>query len=79
MKTLCLKIPEAVAARLEATARKRGQSKSAVVREILDEYLSQGKPAAEVSCLDLAGDLIGCVEGPGDLSTNPRYMSGFGR
>ena len=58
---------------------KRGQSKSAVVREILDEYLSQGKPAAEVSCLDLAGDLIGCVEGPGDLSTNPRYMSGFGR
>jgi hypothetical protein len=79
MKTLCLKIPEAVDARLAATARKTGQSKSAVVRAILDEYLSQGKPAAEVSCLDLAGDLVGCVEGPGDLSTNPRYMRGFGR
>ena len=25
-----------------------------------------------------AGDLIGFVEGPGDLSTNPKYMEGFG-
>ena len=23
--------------------------------------------------------LIGCVEGPADLSTNPAYMEGFGR
>jgi hypothetical protein len=29
--------------------------------------------------MDLAGDLIGCVEGPGDLSTNPQYMEGFGQ
>jgi hypothetical protein len=28
---------------------------------------------------ELAGDLVGCVEGPGDLSTNPKYMEGFGR
>jgi hypothetical protein len=79
MKTLCLKVPEAVAARLAAMARKRGQSKSAVVRAILEEYLTQKGPAAECSALDLAGDLVGCVEGPGDLSTNPRHMRGYGR
>jgi len=28
---------------------------------------------------ELAGDLIGSLEGPGDLSTNPKYMEGFGR
>ncbi|UBF30512.1 DUF2281 domain-containing protein (plasmid) [Kovacikia minuta CCNUW1] len=32
----------------------------------------------EVSVLEAAGDLIGAVEGPGDLSTNPKYMEGFG-
>ena len=28
--------------------------------------------------LDLAGDLIGSVEGPSDLSTNRAYMDGYG-
>ena len=28
---------------------------------------------------DVAGDLIGSLEGPGDLSTSPRHMRGFGR
>jgi hypothetical protein len=28
----------------------------------------------------LAGDLVGCFHGgPGDLSSNPQYMDGFGR
>jgi hypothetical protein len=31
------------------------------------------------SALDLAGDLVGCLDsGLGDLSTNPAYMEGFG-
>lgn len=28
--------------------------------------------------LEAAYDLAGSVEGPGDLSTNPRYMEGYG-
>jgi len=32
----------------------------------------------EVSVFEAAGDLIGCVEGPSDLSTNQRYRSGYG-
>jgi hypothetical protein len=32
-----------------------------------------------LSALDLAGDLVGCLDsGLGDLSTNPAYMEGFG-
>jgi hypothetical protein len=31
------------------------------------------------SCLERAGDLVGSVEGPGDLSTNPKYMEDFGK
>ena len=31
------------------------------------------------SVVELAGDLVGSVEGPGDLSTSPRHMRGNGR
>ncbi|WP_219335955.1 DUF2281 domain-containing protein [Chroococcidiopsis thermalis] len=31
-----------------------------------------------ISALEAAGDLVGCVEGPEDLSANPEYMKGFG-
>lgn len=31
-----------------------------------------------VSFLEAAHEFIGCVEGPGDLSTNPAYMEGYG-
>jgi len=33
----------------------------------------------EISFLDAAHEFIGCVEGPGDLSTNPKYMEGDGK
>ncbi len=29
-----------------------------------------------MSALEAAGDLVGCVEGPGDLSTNKKYLEG---
>ncbi len=31
------------------------------------------------SALDLAGPVVGCVEGPSDQSTNPLHMRAFGR
>lgn len=34
---------------------------------------------SKLSALDLAGDLVGCLEdAPEDLATNPEYMKGFG-
>ncbi|MEM8639842.1 MAG: hypothetical protein AAGG51_13650 [Cyanobacteria bacterium P01_G01_bin.54] len=35
-------------------------------------------PDATPSAFDLARDLAGCLDGPADLSTNPKYFEGFG-
>jgi hypothetical protein len=48
------------------------------------EFLKAKRPETpivpiEQSFLEAAGDLIGCLEGPGDLSTNPKYFEGFGQ
>ena len=79
MKTLCLKLPEDVAVRLAAAARKRGQTKSAVARAILTDFLSKRDEVPVGSCLELAADLVGSVEGPRDLSSNEKHMRGFGQ
>jgi hypothetical protein len=79
MTTLSLKLPEAVAARLAAVAKKRNQSKSAVVRGILDDCLKETEPAGEGSCLELCADLAGSISGPRDLSTNEKHLRGYGR
>ena len=79
MKTISLKLPDGLHTKLERTARHQGQSKSEVVRAALERFLNGKRTAAPVSFLEAAGDLIGCVEGPGDLSTNPKYMEGFGK
>ncbi|MGB5973142.1 MAG: hypothetical protein WBG38_07475 [Nodosilinea sp.] len=44
-----------------------------------DERLESVPSSQEaVSVFEAAGDLIGCVEGPSDLSTNQGYRSGYG-
>jgi hypothetical protein len=79
MKTLSLKIPQSVDVRLAALARSRKQTKSALVRAALEAYLGHEKPAAGLSCLDLVADLVGCFEGPGDLSHHKRHLRGYGK
>ena len=71
---MSLKMPAPLMAKLEAAARKRGRSKSEVVRDCLDQGLDAHFCPKGPSCADLAGDLIGSVEGPGDLSTNKKYL-----
>lgn len=76
MKTISLKLPPELEARLTRAARAKGVSKSRLIREALEAHLANGK--RRQSCLDLAGDLVGSLSGPKDLSTNPKYMKGFG-
>ena len=78
MKTLSLKVPENLLRKLERAARQRGQSKSEVIRSALQQYLNGERTIPPGSALEAAGPWIGCVEGPGDLATNPKYMEGFG-
>jgi hypothetical protein len=78
MKSLSLRLPDRLSARLERAAKKRGQSKAAVVRAALQPYLNGARSGASGSALEAVKPWIGCVEGPGDLATNPKYMEGFG-
>jgi len=78
MKTISLKLEEGLDQRLTACARTRGTTKSHLVRNALRAFLDEEGETRPGSCLDLAGDVIGSVEGPVDLSVNPRHMRGFG-
>ena len=80
MKTISLKLSTRLSAKLDRAAKQRGQSKSEVVRAALEQFFNGPQAAARpLSALELAGDLVGCAEGPADLSTNPKYMEGYGK
>ena len=79
MKNVSLKLSDELNTKLEQVSKQRGARKSDVIREALESYFADSKNGAGVSCLDLAGDLVGCLDGPADLATNPKYMRGFGR
>jgi predicted DNA-binding protein len=78
MRMISLKLPPALFEKLGAESRRTGKSKSAILREALEAYLNGAKDGSGPSCYDLAKDLIGIVEGPGDLSYNQKYLEGFG-
>ena len=80
MKTLSLRIPERLDQQLSHEVARRRVPKSVFVREALEQRLNgSAKARKQPSLLDLAGDLVGIHKGgPSDLSTNPKYMDGFG-
>jgi predicted transcriptional regulator len=74
--------------RLERLAEQRRLSPAAVVRAALDRELKAASSEIEDdqnadirpgSFLDGIEHLVGSVEGPSDLSTNPEHMEGYGR
>jgi len=79
MKTLSVKLPDGLDARLTAMARRRKTTKSTVVRKALEQSLQDNRTVKRGSALDLVRDLVGCVSGPGDLSVNKTHMKNYGR
>jgi hypothetical protein len=80
MKSLSLKIPDTLDQRIALEVARRRIGKSALIREAIEEHLAKpSTPGKRQSFLDLAGDLIGRRRGPGDLSSNPKYMKNFGK
>jgi metal-responsive CopG/Arc/MetJ family transcriptional regulator len=75
MKTITVKLPEALAAWLTRRAGELGRPQSEVVRDALQRARDGAAPA---SCHDLMNDVCGTVTGPRDLSTHPKHMRGFG-
>lgn len=79
MTTISLKVPNILNMRLAKEARRRRTSKSAVIRECVEQMLLTPRKDQAVSCLDLARDLAGCLSGPRDITTNPKYLGDFGQ
>lgn len=79
MTTITCKVPEKLAAQLESLARSQRRSKSALVREALEERLKATRNRTPVSAFDLVKSLCGSLKGgPSDLATNPEHLKGFG-
>lgn len=79
MNTVSLKVPDPLATAITETARRKGVSKSALIREALTEYLGRLETAQSGSALSRVADLEGILNGPEDLSVNKDYLEGFGR
>ena len=79
MRTITAKLPPDLDAWLAAEARQRRTTKSTIVRESLQAARKMNGKKAPVSFYDLTKDLLGCFDGPGDLSTNPKYMKDYGK
>jgi ribbon-helix-helix CopG family protein len=76
MKTVTVRITEPLDRWLETEARRLGRTKSEIVRQALIQHRNGEK---QVSLHDRMKDVCGIFKGgPRDLSTNPKYMEGFG-
>jgi hypothetical protein len=79
MKTVAIKLPAALEARLQAAVAQRRTTRSRYLREVIEAHL-RGTRVPKDTVLARAGDLVGCLrgKGPADLSTNPKHMEGYG-
>lgn len=78
MKTLTVRLPESLAAEIEAESRGRKMSKSDVIRERLQ--LASESAGSQPASFDAIVDLIGSVDGlPIDLSGRKKqYLQSTG-
>jgi hypothetical protein len=78
MKTLTVRLPEALVAEIESESRRRKLSKSDVVRERLAAAGESGR--SQPALLDAIADVIGSVDGlPRDLSARTKgYLKSTG-
>jgi metal-responsive CopG/Arc/MetJ family transcriptional regulator len=79
MQRISVRVDDRLKWELEAEARAQGVQLSNIIRQVLERHLRERTP--RMSALQLAEKLgiIGCFkDAPSDLSTNPKYMEGFG-
>ncbi|SMO75907.1 hypothetical protein [Gracilimonas mengyeensis] len=67
-------------AKIKLLAERKGVSQKEAIMNLVNEEVVEYKiEPTPGSLLDRAKHLVGSVEGPGDLSTNPKYMEDFGK
>lgn len=81
LRTLSMKVPEALDRSLSELAARRGISKSALIRDAVSELIARDQSTSHPpagSFLAMAEDLAGCIDGPEDLSTNEDHLEDYG-
>ena len=81
MNTISLKMPKKLHGRLVRASKVQAVSKSEFVRRAVERALDEAQiPTQKPSLLELAGELLGSVRfGPPALSTDPKYLAGYGK
>ena len=74
MRVVSLKLPEQLDDQLTEIAKRRNASRSAILREALQSFARGSRHSVTAA----AGELVGSLRGPRDLSTNTKHMSGYG-
>jgi len=74
MRVVSMKLPAELDDLLTELSEARQVSRSMVLREALASYAR--RPVTSVT--SAIGDRVGSLQGPRDLSTNPKHMQGFG-
>lgn len=74
MRIVSIKLPEELDHELDEIARRRNASRSAILREALESFARGSKRSVTAA----AGNLVGSLRGPRDLSTHAKHMSGYG-
>ncbi len=75
MRTVSFKLSERLDDALNDLARRRKSSRSALVREALEALVKTGRRSV-TAVVDELGEPL---DGPPDLSTNPKHLAGYGR
>jgi hypothetical protein len=83
MSVLTCKLPRALNGRLADLARRRGVSKSVLVREAIEARLAEeaaGSSRPPANLIEALGDSVGSIaSGRRDLARNKRHLRGYGR
>lgn len=74
--TKTVKLPRPIAAALARTAKARGCTESALIREGIEKVTGED---AGLDMQALIGSDLGIGRGPHDLSTNRKHLSKYGR
>src|SRR5688500_16184899 len=83
MSVLTCKLPPALDGRLTDLAKRRGVTKSVIVREALEAKIAEEMASPRrrpTNLIEALGDSVGSIaSGKGDLARNKKHLEGFGR
>jgi hypothetical protein len=82
MSVLSCKLPPALDGRLAALAKRRGVSKSVLVREAIEAKVVEeaAAPPGPTNLIEALGDSVGSIaSGKHDLARNKKHLKRYGR